>query len=158
MTGWLPRSPRARRRLTLLAVIAPILALAAGLTLWGLRGTISYFYTPAQADAAQPPAGRSVQLGGLVVDGSVLYHSDGRVEFSIRDNLAADRIHYRGDLPDLFREGQGIVATGAFRADGVFEARQVLAKHDETYMPKQVADSLKAQGEWRGEGAPRTAP
>lgn len=158
MTGWLPRSPRARRRLTLLAVIAPILALAAGLTLWGLRGSISYFYTPAQADAAQPPAGRSVQLGGLVVDGSVLYHPDGRVEFSIRDNLAADRIHYRGDLPDLFREGQGIVATGAFRADGVFEARQVLAKHDETYMPKQVADSLKAQGEWRGEGAPRTAP
>ncbi len=158
MTGWLPRSPRARRRLTLLAVIGPILALAVGLTLWGLRGSISYFYTPAQADAAQPPAGRSVQLGGLVVDGSVLYHSDGRVEFSIRDNLAADRIHYRGDLPDLFREGQGIVATGAFRADGVFEARQVLAKHDETYMPKQVADSLKAQGEWRGEGAPRTAP
>lgn len=158
MTGWLPRSPRARRRLTLLAVIAPILALAAGLTLWGLRGSISYFYTPAQADAAQPPAGRSVQLGGLVVDGSVLYHPDGRVEFSIRDNLATDRIHYRGDLPDLFREGQGIVATGAFRADGVFEARQVLAKHDETYMPKQVADSLKAQGEWRGEGAPRTAP
>jgi cytochrome c-type biogenesis protein CcmE len=158
MTGWLPRSPRARRRLTLLAVIAPILALAAGLTLWGLRDSISYFYTPAQADAAQPPAGRSVQLGGLVVDGSVLYHPDGRVEFSIRDNLATDRIHYRGDLPDLFREGQGIVATGAFRADGVFEARQVLAKHDETYMPKQVADSLKAQGEWRGEGAPRTAP
>ena len=158
MTGWLPRSPRARRRLTLLAVIAPILALAAGLTLWGLRDSISYFYTPAQADAAQPPAGRAVQLGGLVVDGSVLYHPDGRVEFSIRDNLATDRIHYRGDLPDLFREGQGIVATGAFRADGVFEARQVLAKHDETYMPKQVADSLKAQGEWRGEGAPRTAP
>ena len=158
MTGWLPRSPRARRRLTLLAVIAPILALAAGLTLWGLRGSISYFYTPAQADAAQPSAGRAVQLGGLVVDGSVLYHPDGRVEFSIRDNLATDRIHYRGDLPDLFREGQGIVATGAFRADGVFEARQVLAKHDETYMPKQVADSLKAQGEWRGEGAPRTAP
>jgi cytochrome c-type biogenesis protein CcmE len=158
MTGWLPRSPRARRRLTLLAVIAPVLALAAGLTLWGLGDSVSYFYTPAQADAARPLAGRSVQLGGLVVDGSVVRHSDGRVEFSIRDNVAVDRIHYRGDLPDLFREGQGIVATGAFRSDGVFEARQVLAKHDETYMPKQVADSLKAQGEWRGEGVARTAP
>jgi cytochrome c-type biogenesis protein CcmE len=158
MTGWLPRSPRARRRLTLLAVIAPVLALAAGLTLWGLGDSVSYFYTPAQADAARPPAGRSVQLGGLVVDGSVVRHPDGRVEFSVRDNVATDRIHYRGDLPDLFREGQGIVATGAFRADGVFEARQVLAKHDETYMPKQVADSLKAQGEWRGDGAARTAP
>ena len=158
MTGWLPRSPRARRRLTLLAVIAPVLVLAAGLTLWGLGDSVSYLYTPAQADAARPPAGRSVQLGGLVVDGSVVRHSDGRVEFSIRDNVAVDRIHYRGDLPDLFREGQGIVATGAFRADGVFEARQVLAKHDETYMPKQVADSLKAQGEWRGEGVARTAP
>jgi cytochrome c-type biogenesis protein CcmE len=158
MTGWIPRSPRARRRLTILAVVAPVLALAAGLTLWGLGDSISYFYTPAQADEARPPPGRSVQLGGLVVDGSVVRHPDGRVEFSIRDNRATDRIHYRGDLPDLFREGQGIVATGAFRSDGVFEARQVLAKHDETYMPKQVADSLKAQGEWRGDGAPRPAP
>jgi cytochrome c-type biogenesis protein CcmE len=158
MTGWMPRSPRARRRLTILAVVAPVLALAAGLTLWGLGDSISYFYTPAQADEARPPPGRSVQLGGLVVDGSVVRHPDGRVEFSIRDNRATDRIHYRGDLPDLFREGQGIVATGAFRSDGVFEARQVLAKHDETYMPKQVADSLKAQGEWRGDGAPRPAP
>ena len=158
MKGWLPRSPRARRRLTLIAGIAPILALAAGLTLWGLGDSISYFYTPGQADAAKPPPGRSVQLGGLVVDGSVVHHTDGRVEFSVRDNVAVDRIHYQGDLPDLFREGQGIVATGAFRADGVFEARQVLAKHDETYMPRQVADALKAQGEWRGDGEARSAP
>lgn len=158
MKGWLPRSPRARRRLTLIAGIAPILALAAGLTLWGLGDSISYFYTPGQADAAKPPPGRSVQLGGLVVDGSVVHHTDGRVEFSVRDNVAVDRIHYQGDLPDLFREGQGIVATGAFRADGVFEARQVLAKHDETYMPRQVADALKAQGEWRGGGEARSAP
>jgi cytochrome c-type biogenesis protein CcmE len=158
MKGWLPRSPRARRRLTLIAGIAPILALAAGLTLWGLGDSISYFYTPGQADAAKPPPGRSVQLGGLVVDGSVLHHTDGRVEFSVQDNVAVDRIHYQGDLPDLFREGQGIVATGAFRADGVFEARQVLAKHDETYMPRQVADALKAQGEWRGGEEARATP
>lgn len=158
MSGWWPRSPRARRRLTLIAVVAPVLALAAGLTLWGLGDSISYFYTPGQADAARPQPGRSVQLGGLVVDGSVVHHADGRVEFSIRDNVAMDRIHYRGDLPDLFREGQGIVATGAFRQDGVFEARQVLAKHDETYMPKQVSDALKAQGEWRGDSQSKAAP
>ncbi|WP_397393723.1 cytochrome c maturation protein CcmE, partial [Phenylobacterium sp.] len=112
MSGLLPRSPRARRRLTILAVVAPVLVLAVGLTLWGLRGSISYFYTPAQADAAKPPPGRSVQLGGLVVDGSVVKHADGRIEFTVRDNRATDRVHYQGDLPDLFREGQGIVATG----------------------------------------------
>ena len=87
-----------------------------------------------------------------------MHHTDGRVEFSVRDNVAVDRIHYQGDLPDLFREGQGIVATGAFREDGVFEARQVLAKHDETYMPRQVADALKAQGEWRGGEEARATP
>jgi cytochrome c-type biogenesis protein CcmE len=75
-------------------------------------------------------------------------------EFSIRDNVATDRVHDQGDLPDLFREGQGIVATGRLPLRRkVFEGRQVLAKHDETYMPKQVADSLKAQGEWRGDAA-----
>ncbi|MBP9753472.1 MAG: cytochrome c maturation protein CcmE, partial [Phenylobacterium sp.] len=136
MSGWLPKSPKARRRLTLLAAIAPVLALAVGLTLWGLSDSISFFYTPSQADAAKPPVGRTVQLGGLVEAGSVLKHPDGRVEFTVRDSLAADRIVFQGDLPDLFREGQGIVATGAYREDGVFQAKQVLAKHDERYMPR----------------------
>ena len=157
MSFW-PKSRTARRRLTIVLAIAPVLILAVGLTLWGLRGSISLFYTPAQAREAGVAAGRAVQLGGLVEVGSVRKFPDGRVEFSVTDNRASAKISYQGDLPDLFREGQGIVATGAFRADGVFEARQVLAKHDETYMPKQVADSLKAQGEWRGEGTPRTAP
>lgn len=147
--SWLPKSPKARRRLTLLAVIAPILALAVGLTLWGLSDSISFFYTPSQAQAAKPPAGRSIQLGGLVTKGSVLKHPDGRVEFEVEDRAARDRVTFQGDLPDLFREGQGIVAVGAFRADGVFEARQVLAKHDERYMPREVQKALKAQGEWR---------
>jgi cytochrome c-type biogenesis protein CcmE len=82
----------------------------------------------------------------------VVRHTDGRVEFTIRDKIAADRVVYQGELPDLFREGQGIVADGSYRADGVFEAKRVLAKHDETYMPKEVADALKEQGEWRGDG------
>lgn len=152
MSGWLPKSPKARRRLILLAAIAPVLALAVGLTLWGLSDSISFFYTPSQAAAAKPPAGRSIQLGGLVQAGSVAKHPDGRVEFTVRDQVASDRVVYQGDLPDLFREGQGIVATGSFRADGVFEAKQVLAKHDEKYMPKELTKALKEQGEWRGDG------
>ena len=149
----LPKSPRARRRLTLVAAIAPVLALAVGLALWGLRDSISFFYTPSQADAARPPAGRAIQLGGLVAQGSVVKHPDGRVEFVVMDQHAKDTVRFQGDLPDLFREGQGIVAVGAFAPDGAFEARQVLAKHDERYMPREVAKALKAQGEWRGDGA-----
>ena len=151
--SWLPKSPKARRRLTLVAAIAPVLALAVGLTLWGLRDSISFFYTPSQAAAAHPPPGRSVQLGGLVRMGSVAKHPDGRVEFVVADRTAQDHVVFQGDLPDLFREGQGVVAMGAFRQDGVFEAKQVLAKHDERYMPREVAKALKAQGEWRGGGA-----
>ena len=96
--------------------------------------------------------GQDTLLGGLVTAGSVVKHPDGRVEFDVADRIAMDKVVYQGDLPDLFREGQGIVAMGAYRADGVFEARQVLAKHDERYMPKEVADALKKQGEWRGDG------
>lgn len=147
----LPKSPKARRRLTVLAVIAPILALAVGLALWGLSDSISFFYTPSQAAQARPAPGKAIQLGGLVTKGSVVKHPDGRVEFGVEDQTARDRVSFQGDLPDLFREGQGIVAVGAFRADGVFEAKQVLAKHDERYMPREVQKALKAQGEWRPE-------
>lgn len=150
--SWLPKSPKARRRLTLILAIAPVLALAAGLTLWGLRDSISFFYTPSQADAAKPPPGRSIQLGGLVAEGSVVKHPDGRVEFTVQDQTAVDKVVFSGDLPDLFREGQGIVAVGSFREDGVFEAKRVLAKHDERYMPREVSKALKEQGEWYGEG------
>jgi cytochrome c-type biogenesis protein CcmE len=138
--SWLPKSPKARRRLTLVAAIAPVLALAVGLTLWGLRGSISFFYTPSQAAAAKPPPGRSVQLGGLVAKGTVIKHADGRVEFTVADQHAADKVVFQGDLPDLFREGQGVVAVGAFRDDGVFEAKTILAKHDERYMPPELGN------------------
>jgi cytochrome c-type biogenesis protein CcmE len=150
--SFLPKSPKARRRLTLVAAIAPVLALAVGLTLWGLGDSVSFFYTPSQADEARPPVGRSIQLGGLVAHGSVVKHPDGAVEFTVQDQRALDKVVFRGDLPDLFREGQGIVAVGAFRQDGVFEAKRVLAKHDERYMPREVSKALKEQGEWRGEG------
>ena len=152
--SFLPKSRKARTRLLLLAVIAPVVAVAVGLTLWGMRDSISLFYTPSQAAEARPAPGRAIQLGGLVKAGSVLKHPDGRVEFTVQDKIAADRVVFQGDLPDVFREGQGIIAEGSYRADGTFEAKRVLAKHDETYMPKEVADALKEQGEWRGDGAP----
>ncbi|WP_397420851.1 cytochrome c maturation protein CcmE [Phenylobacterium sp.] len=153
----LPKSRKARMRLLLLSIIAPVVTLAAGLALWGMRDSISFFYTPSQAAEAKPEPGQAIQLGGLVAMGSVVKHTDGRVEFTVQDNLAADRVVYQGDLPDLFREGQGIVAEGAYQSDGVFKATRVLAKHDEKYMPKEIAEALKEQGEWRGEAAPPPA-
>ncbi|ATQ42150.1 cytochrome c maturation protein CcmE [Caulobacter mirabilis] len=153
MSFW-PKSRTARRRLTVLLAIAPVLALAVGLTMWGLRDSISLFYTPAQAQEAKVPAGRHLQLGGLVETGSVRKHPDGRVEFVVTDNRATSKVVFQGDLPDLFREGQGIVADGAYDAQGVFVAKRVLAKHDEKYMPKNVADAIKEQGEWRGDESP----
>lgn len=152
MSFW-PKSRKARRRLTILLAVAPVLALAVGLALYGLRGSISFFYTPSQALAAHVPAGRSVQLGGLVLAGSVVKKPDGEVDFTVADHRAASKVVYRGDLPDLFREGQGVVAQGSYDERGVFVAKQVLAKHDEKYMPREVSRALKEQGEWRGDGA-----
>ena len=149
--SWLPKSPKARRRLWVVIAVAPVLALAVGLSLWAMRGSVTYFFSPSEASEQAAPAGRNVRLGGLVEAGSVRRLADGEVAFTITDNAAATRVVYQGDLPDLFREGQGIVAEGAFQPDRSFRARQVLAKHDETYMPREVADRLKAKGEWRPE-------
>ena len=150
--SWLPKSPKARRRLWVVIAVAPVLALAVGLSLWAMRGSVTYFFSPSEATETAAPAGRNVRLGGLVEAGSVQRLTDGEVAFTITDNAASTRVLYQGDLPDLFREGQGIVAEGAFLPDRSFRARQVLAKHDETYMPREVADRLKAKGEWRPEG------
>ena len=145
----LPKSRKARRRLTLVAVAAPILALAAGLSLYAMGDAAVFFYSPAQAQEKSVPAGRTIRLGGLVEMGSVKKTPDGTVFFAVTDKRVTDRVLYKGDLPDLFREGQGVVAQGAFDKAGVFEAREVLAKHDERYMPKEVSDALKKSGEWR---------
>lgn len=151
--SYLPKSRTARRRLMVLAAAAPILCLAAGLALYGLRDSISYFYTPAEAAAAHVPPGRNIQLGGLVETGSFRRGANGQVAFVMADRTRAAPVRYRGELPDLFREGQGVVATGAFDRSGVFEATQILAKHDEKYMPRQLKDALKREGEWRGQTA-----
>jgi cytochrome c-type biogenesis protein CcmE len=152
MTAWLPKSRKARRRLMVLAVAAPIVAVATGLAVFALGDSVSFFYSPAQAKAAHVPAGRLIELGGLVANGSVVKASDGMVGFTITDRRADSRVEYKGDLPDLFREGQGVVTKGRFRDDGVFVASEVLAKHDEKYMPREVTQALKASGEWRGAG------
>jgi cytochrome c-type biogenesis protein CcmE len=157
----LPKSRTARRRLMSFAVAAPVLALAAGVALYAMRGSISFFYTPSQAAAAHVPAGRDIQLGGLVKPGSLVKRPDGEVDFVIADKISTTPVTFRGELPDLFREGQGVVAMGAFNDAGVFVARSpdgILAKHDEKYMPPQVAAALKKEGEWRrGEGPQTTA-
>ena len=154
----LPKSRKARRRLMVIAVAAPVLALAAALTFYALGDTVSFFYSPSQAHAAHVPAGRNFELGGLVTKASVRKYPDGRVSFRIEDHAASDPVSFQGDLPDLFREGQGVVAKGAYQADGTFRASQILAKHDERYMPKEVTRALKASGEWRGASSQPARP
>lgn len=150
---WLPKSRTARRRLGFVAAGGGVLALAVGLSIFALNdnGTLSLFYTPAQAQEAKVPVGKHIQLGGLVQKGSVQRFPDGSVHFTITDNGASAQVIYHGDLPDLFREGQGVVTKGVFEKGGVFRANHVNAKHDENYMPKEVADALKASGEWKGD-------
>jgi len=155
--GWMPRSKKARRRLLVVAVAAPILSLAAALAFFAMGDAVSFFYSPAQAKAAQLAPGKTIQLGGLVAKGSVTKYPDGSVEFVISDHAASEKVVYQGDLPDLFREGQGVVTKGAFEASGQFRATEVLAKHDEKYMPREVTKALKASGEWRGD-ADKAAP
>jgi cytochrome c-type biogenesis protein CcmE len=150
--SWLPKSPKARRRLWVVAAVAPVLALAVGLSLFAMRDSVTFFFSPSEATPEKAPPGRVVRLGGLVETGSVVRDpATGDVAFVVTDNAASTRVVYRGDLPDLFREGQGVVAQGAFLPDRSFRATQVLAKHDETYMPREVADRLKEKGEWRPE-------
>jgi cytochrome c-type biogenesis protein CcmE len=149
----LPKSKKARRRLMVVAVAAPIVAVAAGLSLYAMGDAAVFFYSPSEAQAKHVPAGKLVRIGGLVQPGSVRKLNDGRVEFTVADRAAVSPVSFRGDLPDLFREGQGVVAQGSFDRSGVFEAREVLAKHDEKYMPKEVSDALKKSGEWNRGGA-----
>jgi cytochrome c-type biogenesis protein CcmE len=149
----LPKSRKARRRLAAVGIAAPILIAAAVLAFFALGNSVSFFYSPSQAKAASVPAGRTIELGGLVAAGSLRKTADGGIVFVVADHRDQDPVAYKGELPDLFREGQGVVAIGAFDQAGVFVATQILAKHDEKYMPPQLAAALRKQGEWRGDGA-----
>ena len=150
--SWLPKSRKARRRLTVIAAAAPVLAFAVGLSLWAMRDSVVFFYGPSEAAARHVPAGRVVRIGGLVEEGSLRKAVDGSISFRVTDRQVSTPVSYHGEIPDLFREGQGVVAQGAFSRSGAFQATQILAKHDERYMPPEVARALKARGEWRKTG------
>jgi cytochrome c-type biogenesis protein CcmE len=145
---------RKQQRLTLIAVALVLLGGAAGLVLYALSDSVAFFVTPSEIATNQIERDRRFRLGGLVVPGSVA-HDNGTVHFALTDQVHAVPVRYRGLLPDLFREGQGIVAQGVLASDGVFEASEVLAKHDEAYMPPEVAEALKQAGVWQ-HGAPPT--
>jgi cytochrome c-type biogenesis protein CcmE len=140
---------RKQRRLTMIGGALAVLAVAAGLVLNAMRDSIVFFSTPTMAAEKQIPPGQRFRLGGLVEPGSLHRGDHLAVSFAVADGAAKLPVTYTGILPDLFREGQGVVAEGALDANGVFKADTVLAKHDETYMPKDVADALKKQGHWK---------
>jgi cytochrome c-type biogenesis protein CcmE len=139
-----------RKRLRLYLVLATlvVLGIAATLILRALNEELVFFLSPSQIVDKQPNAGQQIRLGGLVEAGSVAKSGE-TVAFSVTDLNKAVKVTYRGLLPDLFREGQGVVVEGAFDGSGQFMASEVLAKHDETYMPPEVAKALKESGRWQ---------
>jgi cytochrome c-type biogenesis protein CcmE len=137
------------KRLILIVFAGALLAGAATLVLRGFKDSIVYFYGPSEIAQKAAP-GQHVRLGGLVAMGSVRQSPDGELLFSVTDGAKQVPARYHGSPPDLFKEGKGVVAEGKWTAAGVFEADQVLAKHDENYIPKEVAETLKKKGEWRG--------
>jgi cytochrome c-type biogenesis protein CcmE len=126
-----------------------VLGLAAGLVLSALKESIVFFNSPTDVMEKQIAPGTRIRLGGLVAAGSLVRGENLTVQFQLTDGNRAVPVRYQGILPDLFREGQGAVTEGTLEPSGVFRADNVLAKHDETYMPKEVADSLKKQGHWK---------
>jgi cytochrome c-type biogenesis protein CcmE len=140
---------RKQRRLTIIGGSLALLAVAAALVLNAMRDSIVFFSTPAMVAEKHVAAGKRFRLGGLVEKGSLLRGDNLAVSFKVSDGSAELPVAYTGILPDLFREGQGVVAEGALDSSGVFRADTVLAKHDETYMPREVADALKKQGLWK---------
>jgi cytochrome c-type biogenesis protein CcmE len=140
---------RKQKRLTMIAGAGAVLAVAAALVLYALNDRIVFFYSPSDLAQKTLEPGTRVRLGGLVEEGSVKRSDDGSVRFAVTDTAKSVVVSYVGILPDLFREGQGVVAEGALAADGSVAADSVLAKHDERYMPKEVVDALKAQGVWK---------
>ena len=137
-------TPRRRQRLLLTLILVTGTAIAITFVLLALRENISLFFTPTQVLAGESPSNANFRLGGMVVKGSVKRPDDGlAVQFDLTDTTAIVTVQYRGILPDLFREGQGVVTQGHLLANGTFEANQVLAKHDENYMPPEVEDALE---------------
>jgi cytochrome c-type biogenesis protein CcmE len=139
---------RKQKRLAVIGAGIGFVGLATALVFVALGQQASYFYMPADLAAANVAPGQRIRLGGLVEKGTVIRGEGTRISFGVTDTEESVTVVYEGLLPDLFREEQGIITEGAFGADGVFTADSVLAKHDETYMPKEVADGLKEKGVW----------
>ena len=149
---------RKQKRTMLIGVALGGLAIATGLVLFALNDTIVFCYSPSDLIDKRVAAGRRVRIGGLVERGSLKRFDDTRIEFVVTDTAKTLKVSYKGVLPDLFREGQGVIAEGLTGGDGVFQADSVLAKHDEKYMPPEVARALKDKGVWRGaDGAAQPA-
>jgi cytochrome c-type biogenesis protein CcmE len=142
------RMGRKRKRLLIIGGVGVVLAVALALILMALSNQIVYFYTPSDIAAKHVVAGEAIRLGGMVKDGS--WKKNGDVNsFVLSDGKGDITAHFSGILPDLFREGQGIVAEGSMAPDGSFTATNVLAKHDENYIPKQIVDEMKKRGDWQ---------
>jgi cytochrome c-type biogenesis protein CcmE len=147
---------RKQRRLTQIGISFGVLAIAVGLVLSAMRDAIVFFRSPTDIAEHQLAPGTRIRIGGLVKQGSVERGANLRIRFAVTDGKNDIPVRYQGIVPDLFREGQGVVAEGKLEADGIFDADTVLAKHDERYMPKEVVDALKKSGRWQ-EGAEQTA-
>jgi len=144
---------RKQRRGILIGISLAVLGVAVGLVLFALRDSIVFFYSPSDVAEMQIAPGQRFRLGGLVETGSVQRSEGTTVRFAITDNAKTLPVTFAGVLPDLFREGQGVVAEGVLEPDGIFHADTVLAKHDENYMPPEVAEKLKQKGLWRGDAS-----
>ena len=142
---------RKQRRLTLIGAGLGVLGLAAALVLFALRDSIVFFNSPTDVAEKHIAPGSRIRLGGLVKPGTLVRGDNLQVSFEVTDGNKSVPVSFTGILPDLFREGQGVVTEGALSTGGTFKADSVLAKHDETYMPKDVADALKKQGHWKTE-------
>ena len=140
---------RKQKRLSVILGALAFLGSAAALTFYALGQKASYFYMPADLTGVTLQDGQRIRLGGLVEKGTILRGRGTQVKFTVTDNQNSVPVVFTGILPDLFREEQGVITEGSFGPDGVFVADSVLAKHDETYMPKEVADGLKAKGVWQ---------
>jgi len=145
---------RKQQRGALIGAGLGALGLAAGLILYALSDTITFFYTPTDVVEKGVQPGTRFRLGGLVADGSIVRGQGKTVSFTVTDTVGTLPVTYVGILPDLFREGQGVIAEGVLDAGGNFKADTVLAKHDENYMPREVADALKEKGVWKQSGEP----
>ena len=147
---------RKKQRLTMIAAGGAVLALVVGLIAYAFQDQLVYFYMPSDVASHNVQPGTRIRLGGLVETGSIVRSADGAVAFKVGDGNEVIDVRYKGLLPDLFREGQGVVAEGTMQSGGTFVADSVLAKHDENYMPREVADALKKQGVWQeGGGTPQ---